>query len=90
MRSVVRAIVLTLLVVAVGAYLGDWVVYKMRGSPNFTVQVSHFVSAPLKDNKQEIDYIGSEDVLCSSTMFPQNGHPPCWYLTRHKNQVTQY
>lgn len=90
MQSVVRAIVLTLLVVAVGAYLGDWAVYKMRGSPNFPVRVSHFVSAPLKDNKQEIDYIGSEDVLCSSTMFPQNGHPPCWYLTRHKNQVTQY
>lgn len=90
MRSVIRALVLTLLVVAVGAYLGDWAVYKMRGSPNGHIVVSHFVSAPLKDNKQEIDYIGSEDMLCSITMFPQEGHPPCWYLIRHKNQVTQY
>jgi hypothetical protein len=90
MASVVRAIVLALLIIALAAYFGDWAVYKMRGSPNDHVRVSHFVSAPLKNNKQEIDYLGSEDVLCSMTMFPQEGRSPCWYLRRHKNQVTTY
>ncbi|MFP5234565.1 MAG: hypothetical protein ACLGSD_01575 [Acidobacteriota bacterium] len=90
MRLVVRGLVLTLLVVAIGAYLGDWAIYKMRGSPRSHIRVSHFVSAPLKDDKQEIDYIGSEDMLCSVTMFPQQGYPPCWYLSRHRNQVTRY
>lgn len=90
MQSIIRGIVLSLLVIAIGAYLGDWAVYKMRGSPNRHIRVSHFVTAPLKDNRQEIDYIGSEDMPCTVTMFPQDSHPPCWYLSRHTNQVTQY
>ena len=90
MVSVVRGIVLTLLVVAVAAYFGDWAVYKMRSSPDAHVRVSRFVSVPLKNNKQELDYLGSEDMPCSVTMFPQEGRAPCWYLRRHKNQVTAY
>jgi hypothetical protein len=50
--------------------------------------VSHFISAPLKNNKQEIDYLGSEEVPCSISLFPQGGYTPCWYLRRHTNQVT--
>jgi len=50
--------------------------------------VSHFLSAPLKNNKEELDYLGSEEVTCSVSLFPQGGHAPCWYLRRHKNQVT--
>lgn len=90
MVTVVRGVVLALLIIAIGAYFGDWAVYKMRGSPTFPVRVSHFISAPLKNNKEELDYTGSEDMLCSSTMFPQEGHAPCWYLRRHTNQVTRY
>lgn len=90
MVSVVRGFVLALLILCVGGYIGDWAVYKMRGSPGATVRVSHFVSAQLKNNKQEIDYIGSEDVRCSSTLFPQEGHSPCWYLRNHRNQTSTY
>lgn len=87
---IVRAFVLSLVLLAVGGYIGDWAVYKLRGSPNAHVTVSHFVSAPLKNNKEEIDYTGSEDVLCAITLFPQDGHSPCWYLRSHKNQVSTY
>jgi hypothetical protein len=52
--------------------------------------VSHFVSAPLKGQKQEIDYVGSEDVPCSLSIYPQDGFTPCWYLRRHTNQVSTY
>ncbi len=64
--------------------------YKIRKSPTARVTVSHFIAAQLKNEKQEIDYLGSEDVLCSATLFPQDGHTPCWYLRRHTNQVSTY
>jgi hypothetical protein len=73
---------------AVGAFAGDWVVFNARGGVTSKVTVSHFLSAPLKNNKEELDYLGSEEVTCSVSLFPQGGHSPCWYLRRHKNQVT--
>jgi hypothetical protein len=85
----IRLIGIGLLAVAVAAYAGDWLVFNLRGSITSKVTVSHFLSAPLKNNKQELDYLGSEEILCSVSLFPQDGHAPCWYLRRHKNQVTE-
>ena len=83
-----RRISLSMLGAAVAAYAADWLVFDLRGSITSKVNVSRFLSAPLKNNKQELDYLGSEDVPCSVSLFPQGGHLPCWYLQRHKNQVT--
>jgi len=84
----IRLIGIGLLAVAVAAYAGDWLVFNLRGSITSKVTVSHFLSAPLKNNKQELDYLGSEEVTCSVSLFPQGGHTPCWYLRRHTNQTT--
>ena len=83
-----RIIAIAFVAVAVVAYAADWLVYNLRGSPSSKVNVSHFLSAPLKNNKEELDYLGSEDVPCSISLFPQGGHNPCWYLQQHRNQVT--
>ena len=88
MMGWLRWIALGLLGAAVVAYAGDWLVFNLRGGITSKVTVSHFLSAPLKNSKLELDYLGSEDVVCSVSMFPQGGHTPCWYLRRHKNQVT--
>ena len=72
---------------AVCLYAGDWLVYNLRRSNTETVTVSHFLSAPLKNNKEELDYLGSEEVTCSVSILPQGGHAPCWYLRRHKDQI---
>lgn len=85
-----RILVLTVVALAAATYLGDWAVFKFRGSPSAKITVSHFVSAPLKNNKQEIDYLGSEETPCSISMFPQAGENPCWYLRDHRNQTTTY
>jgi hypothetical protein len=87
MRRWARWSALTLLGAALASYAGDWLVFNLRGSVTSTVTVSRFLSAPLKNDKQELDYLGSEDVACSVSLFPQGGHLPCWYLRRHKNQV---
>ena len=83
-----RAGAFTLLGVGIALYAGDWLVFNLRGTRTQTVTVSHFLSAPLKNNKEELDYLGSQDELCSISLFPHEGHAPCWYLRRYKNQIT--
>lgn len=90
-----RLAAIALVVAALALYAGDWLVYKLRGSPVDTVTVSLFVSAQLKNEKQEIDYIGQEQWNCARTLFPQipfahDRSLPCWYLRQHTNQTTTY
>lgn len=72
----------------IAVYGGDWAVYKLRGSPSSTVTVNRFLSVPLKGNKIEYDYLGTGDVPCSVSLFPQGGLSPCWHLRRNPNQNT--
>jgi hypothetical protein len=85
-----RICALGLAAFAVISFAVDWAVFRLSGSPKAKFTVSHFISAPLKNNKQEIDYLGSEEVSCSLTIYPQSGYAPCWYLRRHTNQVSTY
>ena len=72
----------------VAAYGGDWAVFLLRGSPTSSVTVNRFLSVPLKGNKIEYDYLGTADVPCSVSLFPQGGQSPCWHLRRNPNQNT--
>ena len=86
----VRITFFVLTALTVFTYAADWVIFKVEGAPTSKFTVSHFVSAPLKNNKEEIDYTGSESVDCSITLFPQDGYTPCWWLRGHTNEVTTY
>lgn len=79
-------IVLVLTAAFVMLYLGDWAVFKLRGSPEAKVTVNRFLTVPLKGNKREIDYLGTIDVPCSQSLFPQAGQSPCWRLRRNTDQ----
>jgi len=79
---------LFLIAASVLIYGGDWVIYRLRGSPTSTVTVNNTLTVPLKGNKTEYDYIGTSDIPCSVSLFPQAGQNPCWYLRRHPNQTT--
>ncbi len=72
----------------VAVYGGDWAIFRLRGSPTSKVTVNRFLSVPLKGNKIEYDYLGSADVPCSMSLFPQAGQSPCWQLRRNPNQNT--
>lgn len=78
--------VLVLAVAFVVTYGGDSALFKLRGSPQGKVTVNHYISIPLKGNKTEFDYLGSSDVACSVSLFPQGGDTPCWQLRRNTNQ----
>lgn len=82
-----RWIAIAFAAAAVVTYAADWLAFNVRKEPTSKVTVSHFLSAPLKNNKQELDYLGSDEQMCSESLFPQGGHTPCWYLRRHTNQV---
>ena len=79
-------VLVVLAAVFVVIYAGDWAVYKLRGSPQSTVTVNRYITIPRKGNKQEFDYLGSMDVPCSVSLFPQAGQAPCWQLRRNPNQ----
>ncbi len=85
----VRRIVVALVAVFIVLYCGDWAVYKMRGSPQDSVTVRHYVTVPLKGNKSEFDYLGSGEVPCSVSIFSQDGESACWQLRRNKEQNTK-
>jgi hypothetical protein len=88
MKRWAQRVAVVLLVAFVLAYAGDWAVFRLRGSPTGKVTVSRFLTVPLKGNKLEYDYLGSADVPCSMSLFPQAGQSPCWHLRRNPNQST--
>jgi len=71
----------------VAVYGGDWAVFKMRGSPLSKVTVNRYLTIPLKGNKQEFDYFGTQDVPCATSLFSQAGQNPCWQVRRNANQA---
>jgi hypothetical protein len=81
-----RRIAVILISVFIGLYMGDWAVYRLRGSPQSRVTVSRFLTVPLKGNKTEIDDLGTQDVPCSKSLFAQSGDSPCWRLRRNTSQ----
>jgi hypothetical protein len=83
-----QRVIVVLVAAFIATYSADWAVYKLRGSPRSKVTVNRYVTIPLKGNKQEFDYLGSIDVPCSVSLFPQAGQSPCWQLRRNTNQGT--
>ncbi len=77
---------LVLVVGFVVVFLGDWAVFRLRGGPLSKVTVDRYLTIPLKGNKQEFDYLGTMDVPCSVSLFPQAGQNPCWQVRRNASQ----
>ena len=88
MKVWLKRVVTALLAASVLIYVGDWAIYKLRGSPSGTVTVNRYQTVPLKGNKIEYDYLGTADVACSVSLFPQAGQSPCWRLRRNPSQTT--
>jgi hypothetical protein len=88
MKRWLQRVAIGLVAAFVAIYGGDWSIYKLRGSPTSTVTVNRYMTVPLKGNKIEYDYIGTAEVACSVSLFPQAGQSPCWHLRRNPNQTT--
>jgi len=64
-------------------YVGDFVVFSLRGKPMDQVTVSRYMAAPLKNNKTAYYFESSGPEPCARALFPQAGHSACWTLKRH-------
>ncbi len=87
MKWILARALVGLVVAAAVVYLGDWAVWRVRvalGGGMGTVEVSRFVVASLKGNKEEYYPDGSATVDCSRSLFPQAGSGACWWLERHR------
>lgn len=81
--------VTTLLVLFAMLYAGDWLVLRIRvtrGTAYGAVEVQQFLATSLKGDKTEYDFMGTAQVTCSRSIFPQKGNPACWWVERHKTQ----
>lgn len=73
-------------------YACDFVILRLRvsrGTAFATVEVDQFLATSLKGNKTEYDVVGTTQVTCSRSLFPQKGNLACWWLERHKAQWEQ-
>jgi hypothetical protein len=89
MPRLLQRIAIAVLALAAAIYLIDFAVWHIRlarGSAMDTVQVDTYLSTPLKGNKAEYDYLGTQPEPCARALFPHGGAPACWWLARHKEQ----
>lgn len=88
MKRILWLVLRVLLVVLVAVYLIDWGILRVKaayGKGYGTVQVDVYLATPLKGNKDEYDYMGSQAKPCAHSIFP-HGAAPCWWLARHTSQ----
>lgn len=88
MRLVGRGLIFLAASVAI-LYAGDWGVLRVRMARQTafsTVQVDQFLASPLKNNKEEYDYMGTVAQPCVRSIFPHASDLPCWWLRRHTTQ----
>jgi hypothetical protein len=72
--------------VSLVAFIADWAVFKLRGSPQSMVAVSQYMQVGLKGGKTEYDYLGTQNVPCAVALFPHESMDPCWHLRRNPTQ----
>jgi hypothetical protein len=89
MKRWTQRLILVFAICFVAIFVGDLVVFKLRGSPLSKVKVNRYTTIPLKGNKKEFDYLGASDIPCSISLFPQAGQNPCWEVRRAASQSNQ-
>jgi hypothetical protein len=71
-------------------YLIDFCVLRFRLATNrnaySTVQVRPFYAVPRKDHKIQFMFDDPRDETCVNSLFPHDGHDPCWYLRRNREK----
>lgn len=86
MRLILKRVVGGILLLIVLAFAGDWLIFRYRaahGTGFDSVTVKQFSSVPLKNGRDELDYMGSQPVSCVRAIFPWAGDDPCWWVRRH-------
>ncbi len=88
----VRRTGLALAVLALGAAAADSTVFMWRqrhGTSLDSVTVRQFLATPLKNGRDELDYLGEVDEPCVRAILPHQQMAPCWWVRAHKDRWTR-
>jgi hypothetical protein len=88
-----KRIIAVLLVLLAALYICDYISVRYRipqdREPLGTVEVQRYYAVHLKSGKTEITYDGSENQVCTNSIFPHLGYDPCWYARRHTRKMME-
>jgi hypothetical protein len=82
-----------LLLLAMVAYPLDWAIWRTRvahGGGMGAAHVAQLTVAELKGGKEDYYLDGTTIEPCSSSLYPQGGYTPCWWLKRHPDDIQRY
>jgi hypothetical protein len=91
MERVISRVMLTLALLLVVTYAGDYCVVRFgipRGRPQFgqiTRNVLYVIH--VKGGKIHYEPGPQETDTCVNSLFPHFGDSPCWYLSRHTDKL---
>jgi hypothetical protein len=71
-------------------YAADYVVLRIRARSRSnafgSMTIQRYYAVPKKGGKAEFLSADPQQRICTRSLFPQMGDPPCWYLARHTDQ----
>jgi len=88
LREISRWVAVALSILVAGAVVSDYVVFFWRqqhGTATGSITVRSFLATPLKNGRDELDYLGETDEPCVRSLLPHRQMTPCWWLQRHKD-----
>ena len=86
--KLIPRVVFFLLAALIVVYVGDFLLARLHGNAGLgSVDVQIMWAIKQKDGRIDYELGDRETRPCVHSLFPHSGYTPCWYLTRHKNQV---
>ena len=81
-------VVLILIAALICLYAGDFVSLKLQipqRPQTRDIPINPLLAVPEKGGKTEFILAAPQIQTCSTSLFPQLGYQPCWYVMRHKD-----
>jgi hypothetical protein len=92
LRRIGLAVAFGMAMCAFGAAASDYalfVYHQRQGTALDSVTVRQYLATPLKNGRNELDYLGDIDEPCVRALLPHQRMAPCWWVRAHKDHWTQ-
>jgi hypothetical protein len=94
LRRLFVASLITIVGVVALAFVVDYAIFRIRVAANWnpygSVTVDHYDAIPQKNGKTQFIFDPPGPQACVHASFPHADLLPCWYLSRHPEQRTNY
>jgi hypothetical protein len=94
LRRFFLRLVLGIAAAAAIAFISDYSIFRLRVAENWnplgSVIVTRYDAIPQKSGKTQLIFDPPAAQTCVHSLFPHGGLLPCWYLSRHPEQETNY